>query len=386
MTEDVRIELEFGLSGDRLFLGRGWSTEEHESWAIDQVSTMTFPVPRGHGDILLRFDVIPAIVPPACLAQRLTVSMGDWQVAARVLTKPVQLEICVPAFLLNGLAYLDLSFHHPDPIRPSEVLGVDDHRDLAIRFLSGQLVREAGTPPLAAAPGIPVVPARPARTLLFCTSFSPDRQIWDTRYGTWLLSLMRSSLQYDQILMIDDGSPVLPSWQNVDVVADAPDARANSKVAIYRFNNNLGRYENGVFPGWFRSFGFAGDYAERCGFDKIIHVESDAFLISPRIHEYFNARTTGWTSLWCPLHQMPESGLQIIAGRDIQDYRAFMARPSAELRGNVIEQLMPFTRVEKQFIGDRYGERGHTIPRDADYAMQALTGLYSNPDYLWWMK
>ena len=386
MSEAVRVDLNFGLSGERLFLGQGWSTEERESWAIDQVSTMTFPVPPGHGDMVLHFDVIPAIVPPTRLAQRLTVSIGDWQVAARVLTKPTQLEICVPAFLLRDLAYLDLTFHHPDPIRPSDLLGASDHRDLAIRFLRGQLSREPGTPLAAEEARMPAAPAKPAKTLLFCTSFAANRHIWDTRYGAWLLALLRGSLQYDQMLMIDDASPVMPSWQGVNVVADAPDARADSKVAIYRFNTYFGRYENGVFPGWFRSFGFAGEYAERCGFDKILHIESDAFLITPRIHEYFNARTTGWTALWCPLHSLPESGLQMIAGRDIQDYRAFMSRPYEELRDNLIERLMPFTRVEKQFIGDRYGERGDTIPRDADYAMQARVDLYANPEYLWWMK
>ncbi len=90
--------------------------------------------------------------------------------------------------------------------------------------------------------------------------------------------------------------------------------------------------------------------------------------------------------MWCPRHTMPESGIQIMAGREIAEYRAFIARPYETLRSNLIENLMPFTRVEKRFIGDRYGEIGETIPHDADYAMQLRFDLYSDPNYLWWLK
>ena len=383
MSETAWLDLNFGASAGGLFLGQGWSIEADMAWAIGPMSGMSLPIPEGHGDMLLRFTVGPAVSPAIRVAQRLSLRVRDWLVGAFVLTAPRDIDVRIPAFLLEGLDTLDLRLDHPDGLIPRDVLGVDDRRELAIEFRTGSLAREPGVP--SPPPAVAPVPAAPQRTLVFCTTYGDHADHWNIRYATWLKSIRTGGLRYDQILMIDDGSPMLPRWEGVDIVLDAPGARSNARAAIYRFNNNLGRQRD-FFPGWFRSFGFAGEYAERCGFDKIIHVESDAALITPRIHTYFNDRKAGWTALWCPLHSMPESGIQIMAGRDIALYRAFMARPYEELRSNLIENLMPFTRVEKSFTGDRYGEIAHSIPAEADYGMQLHTGFYPHPDYLWWLK
>ena len=55
------------------------------------------------------------------------------------------------------------------------------------------------------------------KTLLYSTSFSRSLETWSNHYGRWINHLENSNLEYDQILLIDDGSPVLPEWDGVEI-------------------------------------------------------------------------------------------------------------------------------------------------------------------------
>ena len=69
---------------------------------------------------------------------------------------------------------------------------------------------------------------------------------------------------------------------------------------LYHFRERLGRKAVFDFPGWYRSFTFAGRYAYAHGFEKVIHIKINSFLIGSRVQRYFNEVTSGWTALWCP--------------------------------------------------------------------------------------
>ncbi|MBS0558638.1 MAG: class I SAM-dependent methyltransferase [Proteobacteria bacterium] len=225
----------------------------------------------------------------------------------------------------------------------------------------------------------------PRKTLVFCTAYAQSRELWDRRYRVWLDAILRSQLRHDQILIVDDGSPVLPDWPDLAITGETMPMRPEAPVALFHFRDNLGRPRDTYFPGWLRSFFFAAAYARLFGFDKIVHIESDAFLITPRVQAYFNSVTEGWVALWCPRYKMPESGLQIIAGNAIERCAAFGRRSFDTPDADVIEKMLPFTHVETGFNGDRYGEYQDHIPRDADYVMQIKATRYADPDYLWWL-
>jgi len=207
------------------------------------------------------------------------------------------------------------------------------------------------------------------KTLLFCTTYAVSSPQWDARFRKWWEFFTASKLERAQILMIDDGSPVLPAWRGVKVLSDLTDRQPPEKTVLYHFADNLGRSDALVYPGWFRSFTFAAVYAHRYGFDKVVHVESDSFLFTERIIAYINGLTSGWTALWCPRWEMPETCVQIIAADQLELYRQFSTVSYAtELAGQRIEDRLPFTHVNKDFIGDRYGEYLDWVPEDADFA------------------
>ena len=226
------------------------------------------------------------------------------------------------------------------------------------------------------------------RTLIFCTSYAESREAWDERWGKWLRAVQGSGVRFDKLLIVDDGSPVLPHWDGLDVTeAEAP-RETGGQVSLHRFRDRLGRDRNGEpFPGWYRSFGHAVRHGVEAGYDRIIHIESDAFLLSRRAVEYFNTRDRGWIGLWCKTHRFPETTLQIINRDRFAACLAFFSQPYATWLtppGVAIEALVPFTEVNKVLTGDRYGEILDFVPFGADYVSQVRWG--QTPDYYWWIK
>jgi len=234
------------------------------------------------------------------------------------------------------------------------------------------------------------------KTLMYTTSYAKTLETWHRMFGRWINHIEGSNLHYDQILMVDDGSPVLPEWEGIEIIQEGqlPDQLPDSRGVIYHHAQNLGHFPplkpddppiNS--PGWFRSFMFAAEYAEKYGFEKIILNEADAFFISGRIQEFVNSVTSGWNTFWCPRHNFCEPNLQVIAGSSVQDFIHWnnTKGPYEETyKGTFAEFYIPFTNVIKTFKGDRWGEFAPGmarvadprcppgVPRDADYCCQVF--------------
>ncbi len=226
------------------------------------------------------------------------------------------------------------------------------------------------------------------KTLVFCTSYATSQRDWDNRHAVWLRALQRSALHFDQLLIVDDGSTFLPAWAQVEIVreVDAPqpeDVQSNASILLYSHAERLGRQSVFQFPGWYRSFAFGVLYGETHGFEKIIHLESDAFLISDRIQRHFNEFTSGWFSVWCEAYLFPEIAIQAAAGDEVAAMAAFVREPYSRLAGQIHEYLVPFTHIERDFVGNRYGEMIGHVPQHADYSAQTHSG---QPDsFYWWI-
>src|SRR5450631_3652660 len=90
---------------------------------------------------------------------------------------------------------------------------------------------------------------------------------WDQRYRAWLDGIRSSELEYDQVLIIDDGSAALPDWPDTVIVRDTDPDGSEAPIVLYHFTEHLGRRSVSDFPGWVRSFFFAARYAVANGFN-----------------------------------------------------------------------------------------------------------------------
>ncbi|MBK6393940.1 MAG: hypothetical protein IPF73_03995 [Betaproteobacteria bacterium] len=150
----------------------------------------------------------------------------------------------------------------------------------------------------------------------------------------------------------------------------AADTARGPRAFFYRFATREGRIGLTGHRGWWRSFLFSLEIARAYGFERIVHVESDAFLLSRRIVDRINATTDGWTAFWCPQYGVPEPALQVIAHDQFDAMAAVAARGLDALTEALAELTIPFTRVEQGYAGNRYGETRGRIPGYADYACQ----------------
>ena len=226
----------------------------------------------------------------------------------------------------------------------------------------------------------------PLPALIFCTCYADSLAVWESRYRRWITAVRRTGLTVRQILIVDDGSPCVPDWPDATFVDEGAPIPADAQLVVYRFKERLGRAGTENYPGWYRSFCFAGRYATQLGVEKVVHIESDAFLISSRIQETFNNFREGWASVYVERYSMPESAIQVIAGSSIDALRAFSETPYQARIGKAIENVIPFTHVFKEFKGGRYGETLDYVPLDAEWAVQIFPPLRDDDRYYWWLQ
>jgi len=230
----------------------------------------------------------------------------------------------------------------------------------------------------------------PEKTIVFCTAFVPiegdQYYTWNIRYRIWVEAVRRLGIRIDQILLVDDGSEILPDWPDLTIINEGDDLRCDAPLVLYHFRHRLGRRDISDFPGWVRSFFSVSRYADANDFQKIVHLEADAFLISSRACDYVNGFRDGWIAPWCKRHERPESGIQIIAGSGLETYKNWSERPVESFANKVIETTLPFSQIAYELLGDRYGEYESRVPRSADWCMQAFpSSLVSLEEYFWWM-
>lgn len=206
------------------------------------------------------------------------------------------------------------------------------------------------------------------------------------RYRVWLNAIRGSEIEQDHVLIVDDASPVLPEWLDIRVTNRVHHDLTAGGVTFYRFDRRLGRQGRNIYPGWYRSFCLAARFAEVHGFDKIVHVESDAFIITAKMQHYINAVKDEWIAPSIQSHAMPESAIQIMHGRGLEACIQFARTPYSKIVGTAAENILPFTRIADEFIGSRYGETLHHVPREADFVTQTNPSMRGQRDYYWWIR
>ena len=203
-------------------------------------------------------------------------------------------------------------------------------------------------------------------SFLFCTSYidKDDIRFYPLRYKKWIdyYSKIKEHLGVDYIFIIDDGSidVALEESALVEIHSANDDlpAELSKNINVITFKEHLGRPSIEEHLGWWRSFTYSIKLAEKYGFEKIIHIESDFYIVSERLINFIYSLNKGWTSMYSSHYNFPETAIQIICNDSF--YLLEKARENAEAVNYRINQLaeltLPFTNVCKDFIGDRIGE------------------------------
>jgi hypothetical protein len=200
------------------------------------------------------------------------------------------------------------------------------------------------------------------KAFLFCTSYiSNEGQHVPERYMKYIAFYKSRlpALGVEHIFLVNDGSAYSEKIRdNITEIIPA-ELMSNRHLApgIYMitFEKGLGRPSINDHCGWWRSFVFSYTIAMSCGFDKIIHIESDFFLLSDRLLSFIRHISSGWHTLWSKVNKWPESGIQIICKDRFEDLyiASEQARSLSYNSYYPAENTLPFSAVHINFLGDR---------------------------------
>jgi hypothetical protein len=221
----------------------------------------------------------------------------------------------------------------------------------------------------------------PSKTLLFCTSYIADQQAWQQRYKRWLEHYRQASPGHYLLCMIDDASPFVPPEKSLSRYMALDEIPLNvARPFMLSFPERLGRQALTVYPGWWRSFFSALRIAQRLSCERIVHLESDFYVLSQKMFRELGKIEQGWWAGWCPRYNCAETALQVICADQFATMKLLSDTDHKRFENQFAEEILPFSGFLRQFDGDRYSEFRRKIPANADYAAQVL------PEQAVWLK
>lgn len=183
-----------------------------------------------------------------------------------------------------------------------------------------------------------------------------DRLERNIRYIEYYYKI-RDELDLDKIKLIDNGS----SQESIDKLMAHP----ASKLVEFESLPHLAHKNKEIsfhYPHCWRSLYLTADFIKQ-GYEKILMIDSDAFIVSRKLAIYVKDLKSGWTSFWCPRWQMPDSAISILCEDAFPVFFDFIKIPFEQRIGMIMENTIPYTHIEKKFNCDRFGEYGD-VPHD----------------------
>ena len=209
------------------------------------------------------------------------------------------------------------------------------------------------------------------KTLLFAPMWldAEDRLTRNLKWLDFYTSDIKEKLGINGIFFVDNAS----SQENIDIIKSKhPD------VVIHRCTEFMPRASHREYPYWYRAFRIAAQYAQDNGYDKIVHIDTDVYVLSDKICTYIKSLDAGWNTFWCARHNFPESTFQIIGKDKIQEMKEWMTVGYLKHYPCDAENVIPFTNVNKSFKGDRYGETNEKQKPDMAYYCQCPNEIMLN--------
>jgi hypothetical protein len=203
------------------------------------------------------------------------------------------------------------------------------------------------------------------KTFIFCTSFINHNDIDNNnnRINKWInyYGELKESFDADHLILIDDASPIIDLDLDLDIYDSEKLPNSIKKsINLFRFQEHLGRPSWKDYQGWWRSFIFSLEIAKKYNFEKIIHIESDFYIVSENMIDYIKNFNQGWGAFYSSYHDFPESAIQIICKDAFFKFEDIANRIKINnyRSENYLqaELFLPFSDIIKEFNGDRFGQ------------------------------
>lgn len=160
---------------------------------------------------------------------------------------------------------------------------------------------------------------------------------------------VKEALGIDLIVFADNNSSVDRCNKLLELFGD--------ELAIMRFDQHLERRGPYDYPYIWRAFYSIQELIKE-GFEKIILLDSDCYVLTNTLAQYIKGLSSGWTSFWCPKYNFAEASAWVLCKDTFSLYYSFIGQCKWEDRPGTepMETLLPFTHIAREFTCDRWGE------------------------------
>ncbi len=218
------------------------------------------------------------------------------------------------------------------------------------------------------------------RACLYTTSFldgkdgqGNDRLERNLKYLEYYGNL-RDQLGFERMVFADNGSSEenrskLMTWAriaglDVTMLTFDPIAEIPAKVGVFHY------------PYCWRGL-YAMEMMIDAGFDKIINIDSDCFVLTQKAADYIKGLDSGWTTFWCRKYRFPENAAHILCKDAFPRFLDFTRECKWEDRATdkPMEKVLPFTHIDKELSCDRWGESKFKIRQNAHQDIYCQTKI-----------
>jgi hypothetical protein len=179
---------------------------------------------------------------------------------------------------------------------------------------------------------------------------------------------IREEIGFDMIWLMDNQS----SKENVQKLLQAVGDGGN-KLQIFTTPKKLISKVGGLdYPYCWAPLFEMCEMMKKVGtIEKAIAIDSDCFVVSKTLAKHIRYTNSGWSTLWCPKYNFPESAFQIICEDAKPLLNGFFNFGWERHNGKMMETTLPFTQVNKGFNANRFGEWRQQQDVSMDYYGQA---------------
>lgn len=174
---------------------------------------------------------------------------------------------------------------------------------------------------------------------------------------------LKDKLGFDRFYLIDNGS----SRENLDALMKAV---GDYDITFIRYDYHIPRGSIYDYPYLWRAL---WDFKKIIddGYDKILSIDSDCFVLSDKLCSFIKDTNTGWQALYSKRYDFPETACFFLCKDTFPLYFEYTKGDWKDKNLLCMETELPFTNVLKCFNAERYGENGTPQTPEMDYYGQA---------------
>lgn len=180
-------------------------------------------------------------------------------------------------------------------------------------------------------------------------------------------SLLKEELGFDTLFLSDDGS-------SESRITELMRGRLGVEIILNPKLQKQGGLKECDYPWCWRAL-YDVRIPITLGYDKIITIDSDCFVLSNRLAKYVKELKSGWRAFHIPKYNFASAEFHILCRDQFPMFEAYCQTPFMDRNGTKMEEVMPFTHLHCGFDIDRYGETRTPLRPGMDFYSNSYGGV-----------